>query len=234
MEDFNHPESNENFLKEPSKVVDLLQFMDLMVNANKMEDKREGKKIVQQPVVDPSDNVTDENFYISSRGGQRMGRRSTRKTRSKIQSATNTNQFTFMRQIEQTQEQRVVARKERERVALNFRRLGNVSYRKDQFNHAIEMYTKGLEYIKDTPVLYINRACCYIKLRNFKMAIIECNHILTKLDPRYLRAFLYRALAYKRMGDEKNFEQSINEAKQVNTRSLEFIDSFLDKMRTAY
>ncbi|KAH8310794.1 hypothetical protein KR044_003022 [Drosophila immigrans] len=232
MGDGNHPECDENYLNKTSKVVELMELLDLMMNANKMEDKREGKMTVQQTFVDPSEEVTDDNFFISSRGGMgRMGRRSTRRTRSKTKITTNTNQFTFMRQIDQTNEQRVQARMERERVANNFRRLGNVAYRKDQFKTAIEMYEKGLEYIKDTPVLHINIACSHLKLRNFKMAIITCNHILTKIDPKYVRAFLYRALAYRHNGDEKNFEQSIAEARRLNSRQLEFIDSFLDRMR---
>ncbi|KAH8359657.1 hypothetical protein KR093_008198, partial [Drosophila rubida] len=255
MEDLNHPESNEKFLNEPSKVLELMQFLDLMLNANKMEDKREGKAAAPKAYPDPSEDVTDKNFYISSRGGSRAGsrmsRRSTRRTRSKSKMASNTNQFTFMRQIEQTEDQRLEVFKERERVANNFRRQkhsstncdlviesiffrqGNVAYCKDQFNYAIELYSKGMDYIPDSPVLYINRACCYIKLRNFKMAIMDCNHVLCTLDPKYLRAFLYRAFAYKRMGDEKNFEQSIDEAKRVNSRSLNFIETFLERMRTA-
>jgi len=34
----NHPEYDESFLNEPSKVVELIQFMDVMQNANKMEE----------------------------------------------------------------------------------------------------------------------------------------------------------------------------------------------------
>ncbi|XP_034486635.1 tetratricopeptide repeat protein 12 [Drosophila innubila] len=235
MDGLNYPEFDESFLNEPSKVVELIETLDVMVNSNKMEDKREGKKKKepQTSFADISADVTDDSFFITSRGrSQNLGRRSTRRTRSRSKALANLNQFTFMRQIDQTLEQRTQTRIERERVANNFRRLGNSAYRKEQFSNAIEMYTRGLEYIKDTPVLYINRACCYLKLRNFNLAIIECNNILTKLDPKYLRAFLYRAIAYKRLNDEKNYEESIYQAKRLNSREMEFIDDFLEKMRT--
>ncbi|KAM8703637.1 hypothetical protein ACLKA7_008289 [Drosophila subpalustris] len=235
MNSLNYPECDESFLNEPSKVVELIEFLDVVANANKQEEKREVKKKVPEPEPDEdaSDKVEDDKFLILSRGrNQGMGRRSTRRTRSKIKAMPNLNQFTFMRQIDVSLEERTQARIERERVASNFRRLGNSAYRKEQFYNAIEMYTKGLEYIKDTPVLYLNRACCYLKLRNFKLAIIECNHILTKLDPKYLRAFLYRAIAYKRLNDEKNYEDSICQAKRLNTREVGFIDNFLEQMRT--
>jgi len=42
-------------------------------------------------------------------------------------------------------------------------RLGNAEYRRANFDKAIEYYTKGLNYINDSPVLYVNRSLCYIK-----------------------------------------------------------------------
>jgi len=86
--------------------------------------KREGKKKEPQPVLDISAKVTDNNFLIQSRGhSQGAGRRSTRRARStKGKAVANVNQFTFMRQIDQTLEERTQTRIERERVANNFRR----------------------------------------------------------------------------------------------------------------
>jgi len=75
----------------------------------------------------------------------------------------NTDQFTFMRQIDSSPEDQILARKQRENVADTFRRMGNAEYRKLNFSMAKNYYTKGLEYIKDTPVLYVNRAMCSIK-----------------------------------------------------------------------
>lgn len=44
----------------------------------------------------------------------------------------------------------------------NFR-LGNWEYRRGNYVEAIKMYTTGLSYIKDTYVLYLNRAACYYR-----------------------------------------------------------------------
>ncbi|XP_032593227.1 tetratricopeptide repeat protein 12 isoform X2 [Drosophila grimshawi] len=193
--------------------------------------KRDGKKKEAKPTVDISADVTDDNYFITTRSLS-VGSTSFRKSKIKVKS--NTNQFTFMRQLDQSDEERVKTRIERERVANNFRRLGNAAYRRNQFKNAIEMYTKGLEYINNTPVLYINRACCNIKLRNFKIAIIDCDYILRVLDPKYVRAWLYRAGAYKRLNDEKNFEDCVYQAKRLNCKDIEFIDNFLEKMRTSF
>lgn len=180
------------------------------------------------------------------------------------------NQFTFMRQIDKSVQERMQARIERERVANNFRRwvrnpylthrgiycnssrLGNSAYRKAQFSTAIELYNHGLDYVNDTPVLYLNRACCYIRyaclrykilfgvliipffrLRDFKRAIIDCDYILHKFDPKHIRAWLYRALSFKRLHVENSFNECISEVKRLNSRDIAFIDGFLERMRSA-
>nr|XP_032289659.1 uncharacterized protein LOC6632480 isoform X2 [Drosophila virilis] len=120
MEYINHPQYDEKFLKEPSKVVDAVQFIDIMINSNKMEDTRDGKKKQEvKPVVDISEGVTDQNFFITQRLlSERM---SAKRSKARMKFTTNTNQFTFMRQVDQSSEERVEARLERERIANNFR-----------------------------------------------------------------------------------------------------------------
>jgi len=68
-----------------------------------------------------------------------------------------------MRQIDSEPDDRVLAREQREDVAETFRRMGNYEYRKLNFSLAKDYYSKGIQYIKDSPVLYVNRALCFIK-----------------------------------------------------------------------
>ncbi|ALC47100.1 maker221 [Drosophila busckii] len=237
MQSVNHGECNESFLTGANKVVDLIQFFEGMVSANKMDETLDGKKKQPVEVKDISAEVTDDNFVISQRlGADRMSTSvSAKRSRSRLnKAAANLNQFTFMRQLDQTDEQQVQARIERERVANNYRRQGNFEYRRSHFESAIELYTRGLDYIHDTPVLYLNRACCYIKLRNYKRALIDCDYILNHLDPKYLRAWLYRAGAYQRLGDDQNYEYSVYQAKRLNYKDLEYIETFLEKVRSHF
>lgn len=46
---------------------------------------------------------------------------------------------------------------------MNIFRMGNYEYRKSNYETAIAMYNKGLCYINDTFVLYLNRCACFIK-----------------------------------------------------------------------
>ncbi|XP_030374664.1 tetratricopeptide repeat protein 12 [Scaptodrosophila lebanonensis] len=219
-----HPQFEEAFLRQPSKMKEVLLMLEQMATANKMEDnKKERKTSLEIGLVD------DTSFIVSRRSSKRISKRFL-----KVKSTVNKNmeQFTFMRQIDEDLPERTQARIEREDVAQNFRRLGNDEYRHNNYDNAIMYYNKGLEYIKDTPVLYANRALCYIKQRNYKLAIMDCDYVINKLDPRCLRAWLYRAGAFKRSGDEKAFEESVYQARKLNSKEKEFIDNFLEKMRT--
>ena len=95
------------------------------------------------------------------------------------------DKFTFMQQIEQDAEERSKNKRERERIAQNFRTYdnniklciysilkiwlfssisyGNEAFRKQNYEKAIYMYTKAIDHVKDSPILYNNRALCYIK-----------------------------------------------------------------------
>ncbi|KAH8265484.1 hypothetical protein KR038_009017 [Drosophila bunnanda] len=221
-----YPEANESFLKKPSKVEEVIESLQIMENANNRDSVKAARKstVIQKPFNMDSDFMVTFRTVASTTTSVKRGK--LKKTR------LNTNQFTFMRQIEPDPEDRISARKEREIVADNFRRMGNFEYRKRRYDEAILYYTKALSYVKDTPVLYVNRAMCYIKLKEYKRGIMDCDYILAYIDNRYVRAWLYRAAAYKRLNDEANYEYSVYKAKRLNHTETEFIDDFLEKVKT--
>ncbi|EDW15784.1 uncharacterized protein Dmoj_GI22588, isoform A [Drosophila mojavensis] len=221
-----HPDFEENFLLKPSKVDDLFKFLDEIGKANKMEKKKDEKV-----EVDLSAGVTETNFLVMERCPQGTKKPSIKK--SSVQSS-NLNQMTFMRQIDVTPNQRNTARMERVRVANNYRRLGNAEFRKPNYEKAIEMYSKGLQYISDTQVLYLNRALCYVKKRAFKRALIDLDYILLNLDERCLRAWLIRAGTCKRMNDERGYQTAVDNARSLNPSQGKYIDYFLDKVRSDF
>ncbi|XP_055856322.1 tetratricopeptide repeat protein 12 [Episyrphus balteatus] len=141
------------------------------------------------------------------------------------------DKFTFMQQIEQDAAKRNEVRQEREKIAQHFRKLGNDAYHKQEFEKAINMFTKAIDHVKDSPILYNNRALSYMKLKVHKRAIIDCDFVINKLDDKNLRAWLYRAAAYYKLGDEKNFETSIKWAKKNNSKELETIEKFVANVK---
>lgn len=69
----------------------------------------------------------------------------------------------FMAEMERDAAKRTKERKEREAVAQNLRKLGNQAVRKGEYEKAINMYTKAIDQIKDSAILYNNRALTYIR-----------------------------------------------------------------------
>lgn len=42
---------------------------------------------------------------------------------------------------------------------------------------------------------------------------------------------MYRAMAYKGLNDEPNFENCVKYARKFNSKQMEFIDDFLEKLK---
>ncbi|EDV93723.1 tetratricopeptide repeat protein 12 [Drosophila grimshawi] len=214
MYSLQHPQTDESFLRLNSTVDEVMMLL----------------RSIQKPTdekVEPEDSaesVTEDNFMVTVRQ---------KPTKTKGTTTNNNkDRFTFMRQVEVDQAERSKARLERERVAQKFRKLGNADYRKGDYANAVSMYSQGIDNIKDSPILYINRSLCFIKLGDFKRAIIDCDFVLNKLDEKNMRAWLYRALAYKSMSDEASYDNCIKYVRKYHSKQLEFIDTFVEKIKS--
>uniref|UniRef100_A0A1A9X1N9 TPR_REGION domain-containing protein n=1 Tax=Glossina brevipalpis TaxID=37001 RepID=A0A1A9X1N9_9MUSC len=224
------PGFNEDFLEFESKVHQVMKLLEDISVAN----KKEGED-VKKPEKDIYQDIDKNNFIVTTRENSVSVNKKKGTPLEELQrtsdSAIEMDKFTFMQQLELDANDRHKAFKERERIAQNFRALGNEAYRKANYEKAINMYTKAIDHIKDSPILYNNRALSYIKLKNFKRAIMDCDYVLNKLEEKNLRSWLYRSAAYKRLGDENNFENSIKLARKNNPKKGATIDEFLDKLK---
>ncbi|XP_017020661.1 tetratricopeptide repeat protein 12 [Drosophila kikkawai] len=144
--------------------------------------------------------------------------------------AKTMDQQTFMEQVERDANERAEARAKNEYDAELQRSQGNEAFRNQKYEKAILHYGKAIEKIKDSAITYNNRALCYIKLRNYKRALQDCQHILEKLHETNLRAWLYRATVYKRLNDTENFEESVAKAREHNPKQLAYIDKYIKQM----
>ncbi|XP_053959720.1 tetratricopeptide repeat protein 12 [Anastrepha obliqua] len=220
---------DEDFLTFESKVNQVMKLLEDMASANKSDAEGGTKK----PDTAGKEEINEENFIVSVRQDRTVLNRKAayEKDQNEQGDPQQMDKYTFMHQMEQDAAERAKVRQERERIAQNFRRLGNEAFRKQNFEKAIQMYTKAIEHVKDSPILYNNRALCYLKLRNSKRAIIDADYVINKLDEKNLRAWLYRAAAYLRLGDEKNYETSIKFAKKNNSKEIDYITAFQEKLR---
>ena len=83
---------------------------------------------------------------------------------------------------------------------------GNQLYSQRKFLEAIEKYSEAIE-LSPTAVYFCNRAACYSNLKEFQNAIQDCEEAI-KLDPKYIKAFHRKALAYENLED---YRSALNE-----------------------
>lgn len=70
-----------------------------------------------------------------------------------------------------------------------------------------------------------------LRLGNYRRAVMDCDHVVNKLDEKNLRGWLYRALAYKKLDDTYNYDVSVEMAYKTNNKQREQIDEFIEKMK---
>ncbi|EDV48073.1 tetratricopeptide repeat protein 12 [Drosophila erecta] len=233
MYSLQHPQIDECFLDSESTVEEVVKLLESLQVPNE-EEAASREKAERSP---ESANITEESFIITERKtpipviSAPISSKEKLKPRTFIRIDRSKDRFPFMRQVEMDLDQRSKARLERERVAENFRKLGNAEYRKGNYEAAMNMYTEAIENIRDSHILYINRALCFIKSGKFKRGIVDCDFVLNKLDEKNLRAWMYRAMAYKGLNDESNFENCVKYARKFNSKQMEFIDDFLEKLK---
>lgn len=109
--------------------------------------------------------------------------------------------------------------------------MGNQAFRNGHYEKAVSMYSKAIDQVRDSPILYNNRALSYIRLSLFKRAIIDCDFVLSKLDEKNLRSWLYRAKAYYLLDEKRNYEKSIIEARKNNPKELNYIDKIVAEIQ---
>lgn len=143
---------------------------------------------------------------------------------------TTMDQRAFMAAIESDANKRFKERKEREKIAQGLRKAGNQAFRNGDYEQAISFYNKAIDTVRDSPVLYNNRALSYIRIGLYKRAIIDCDFVLDKLDDKNLRAWLCRAKGYLNLGELRNYERSIAEAKKLNPKDIAYIEEIVSNI----
>ncbi|KAL4491781.1 hypothetical protein ABPG72_006036 [Tetrahymena utriculariae] len=120
--------------------------------------------------------------------------------------------------LEMDIEQRKKKRANDRIIAEGFKQKGNEAMAKEDYKYAVEMYTQGLDNMKDIKALWTNRALAYIKLKKYSKAIEDCTRILdycecfeegyTKSRDSAFKAFLRRSYARK---EKKDYKQALDD-----------------------
>uniref|UniRef100_A0A182PIP8 TPR_REGION domain-containing protein n=1 Tax=Anopheles epiroticus TaxID=199890 RepID=A0A182PIP8_9DIPT len=220
-------EDEEAFEAGLSKVDEVMRILNLMTSGDKAKEQM-GVAFADQflgtdGATKKKEETNVENFIVRVNQERTVINRKDTTDDPPIEQPMQ-DKYAFMAEIERDAARRAAERREREQVAQGLRRAGNRAFRKGEYEQAINMYSKAIDQIRDSPILYNNRALAYIRIELYKRAIIDCDFVISKLDEKNLRSWIFRAQGYYRLGEMKAYEKSVAEARKHNPRELSYID----------
>ncbi|XP_057657119.1 serine/threonine-protein phosphatase 5 [Diorhabda carinulata] len=88
------------------------------------------------------------------------------------------------------------------KIAEKYKSDANESFKKQDFNNAIELYTKAIEKNPTVAVYYANRSIAYLKTECFGYALTDASKAI-ELDKSYVKGYYRRAAAHMSLGKFK-------------------------------
>jgi STIP1 family protein 1 len=89
--------------------------------------------------------------------------------------------------------------------------IGNKNFLQKKYNDAIHCYNQALKQNGEKAIYYVNRALCYIKLKQWDKVYQDVQHCLD-LDPNYIKAHAYLGQYYI---EQQRYDEAITCFKQA-------------------
>lgn len=89
---------------------------------------------------------------------------------------------------------------------------GNECFKIKKYNEALKYYNDAINFKKDEPIAYSNRAICYINLGKFLEAKQDCDTAIS-LDSTMVKAYYRRGLALRGL---HRYEKALQDFQQVS------------------
>lgn len=159
-----HQFDDEEFQSFETKIDSVMKILEKL-NASDKEEQENGMVSADQYLhgkIKDLENLNEDNFIVNVKSNRTVINRAALED-DEDKGPKTMDQYTFMKQLESDAKKRTAVKKEREDIAQNFRKMGNDAFRKQEYEKAINLYTKAIDHVKDSPILYNNRALCYIK-----------------------------------------------------------------------
>ncbi|XP_038065907.1 tetratricopeptide repeat protein 12-like isoform X2 [Patiria miniata] len=138
----------------------------------------------------------------------------------------------FMRALEADANERAEKRKKRKAVATVLKDQGNQAFQKGDFTRAVELYTQGLERLKDLVVLYTNRAQAYNKLEKFTEAMEDCRTAL-QLEANNVKALVHLGKAQQGLKDYQAAATTYQEILKIDEKHEKMVADYIAAVNLA-
>jgi tetratricopeptide (TPR) repeat protein len=89
--------------------------------------------------------------------------------------------------------------------------IGNKHFLQKKYNDAIHCYNQALKQNGEKAIYYVNRALCYIKLKQWDKVYQDARHCLD-IDPNYIKAHAYLGQYYI---EQQRYDEAITCFKQA-------------------
>lgn len=159
-----HQFDEEEFKSFETKVDSVMKILEKL-NASDKEEQECGMVSADQYLhgkIKDLENLNEDTFIVNVKSDRTVINKAALND-DEDRGPKTMDQYTFMKQLESDAKKRAAVKKEREQIAQNFRKMGNEAFRKQEYEKAVNLYSKAIDHVKDSPILYNNRALCYIK-----------------------------------------------------------------------
>ncbi|KAK3758583.1 hypothetical protein RRG08_041233 [Elysia crispata] len=119
------------------------------------------------------------------------------------------DQKAFMAAMEADAKERYERKKAAEKIAAVLKDKGNALFRQGNFQEALDFYDKAIHEVRDSSILYTNRAQAKIKLGKFEEAISDCDWAL-RAWPNCLKAYVHQGHAHLSLHQWEKARESYN------------------------
>ncbi|XP_068411925.1 tetratricopeptide repeat protein 12 isoform X2 [Eschrichtius robustus] len=106
---------------------------------------------------------------------------------------------------------------------------GNEAFVKGDYETAILCYSEGLEKLKDMKVLYTNRAQAYIKLGDYRKALVDCEWAL-KCDEKCTKAYFHMGKAHLALKNYSVSRECYQKILEINSQLQTQVKDYLNQV----